>query len=635
MKLPLKDRNFLLLLIAVLIAISLEILSLVNINIPMPYALFIYGLFILIVGYPVLWNGLKAFLKLDFTSINLLMLIAVVAAFYLGEYPEATIVIVLYTLGEKLEDIGIGNSMSALDKLASEAPKSALIKGEEQTTPIENIPVGTIIQVKPHDRIPLDGIIEQGETSVDESSITGEPLPKEKNIGENVFAGSLNQSGFIEIKTTKIAKDTTFAQIIELTYNAQKNKSRAQKFIQRFAQIYTPIVIFLAILLFVVPVFILGQDLNHWLNQAITLLVISCPCALVISTPVAIYAAIGNASEKGILVKGSKYLEAMAGVKAIGLDKTRTITYGKPIVSDIIPLLGNSQEELLACGAGTEIFSEHPLAQAIVDHSKKEGYQPHLTEKFESIVGQGAKANCITCGETDVFIGKWNAIDLSSEQKKLLQKDIDKLSSEGKSSVVLHCGQEIKGIIGLEDEIKPDSVKAIEELKKLGVVPIMLTGDNEKAAEYVASRVGVESVFAGLLPQDKAGAIRNLAQEYGSVAMVGDGINDAPALAESTVGIAMAAAGSDTAIEVSNIALMNDKLSLIPYLISLSRKTVETIKWNTFGAISIKILFILLAFLGYSNLVIAIAADVGVMLIVVLISLRLTTFRHFSLPLSP
>ena len=499
MKLPLNDHKFVFLLIAVLTAISLEILSLTNIHIPMPYAPYIYGVFILAVGYPVLWNGLRFLIKFDFTSINLLMLIAVIAAFYLGEYTEATVVIVLYILGEKLEDIGIETSMSALDKLAGEAPKSALIKGDGQTTPVEQIPVGTIIQVKPHDRIPLDGIVEQGETSVDESSITGEPLPKEKRIGESVFAGSLNKNGFIEIKTTKTAKDTTFAQIIELTYNAQKNKSQAQKFIQRFARIYTPIVILLAALLFFVPVFILGQDLNHWLNQAITLLVISCPCALVISTPVAIYAAIGNASGKGILIKGSKYLEAMAEVKVIGLDKTRTITYGNPIVSDVIPLSENHREEVLACVAGTEAFSEHPLAHAIVEHSRKEDYELHRIEKFESIVGKGAKANCITCGGADVFVGKWDALELSPAQKELLRKDIERLSSEGKSSVVLRCGQEVKGIIGLEDEIKPDSIQAIEEIKSLSVVPVMLTGDNEKAAEYVASRVGIQSVFSGLL----------------------------------------------------------------------------------------------------------------------------------------
>lgn len=627
MRLPLNDKKFIFLSLAVILAITLEILSITGIEIPMPFAPIVYGIFIVAVGYRVLWSGVKALFHLNFSSINLLMLIAVVAAFYLGEYPEAAVVIVLYIMGEKLEDIGIENSMSALDNLVKNAPKTALIKGNSEVTPVEEIPVGSIIQVKPYDMVPMDGVIESGETSIDESSITGEPLPKEKIKGESVFAGTLNQSGFIEIKTTKLAKDTTFSQIIELTYNAQNNKANAQNFIQKFAKIYTPIVIVLSLLLFLVPVFILGQDLNHWLNQAITLLVISCPCALVISTPVAIYAAVGNASNKGILVKGGKYLEAMATIKAIGLDKTRTITYGNPIVSDVVPVEGNSKDELLACGAGTEIFSEHPLAQAIVDRSKKEGFEPHQIKQFESVIGKGARSICITCGNTNVSVGKLDFLKEDHILSQEVEKLVSELSDQGKSSVVVGCGYQIKGVIGLTDEIKPDSMKAIQEIRQLNVEPVMLTGDNKKAGEFVASQVGINQVYAGLLPHDKVKGVRNLLMEYSSVAMVGDGVNDAPALAESTVGIAMGAAGSDTAIEVANIALMNDKLSLIPYLIRLSRKTVKTIKWNTIGAISVKVLFILLAFSGYSNLVMAIAADVGVMLIVVLISLRLMNFK--------
>jgi Cd2+/Zn2+-exporting ATPase len=531
-------------------------------------------------------------------------------------------------LGEKLEDIGIESSMSALDQLVSEAPQTALVKGKQELVPIEEIPVGTIVQVKPHDKIPLDGVITEGETSVDESSITGEPIPKEKSIGETVFAGTLNKHGFIEIRTTKAAKDTTFAQIIELTTQAQNNKSKAQKFIQKFAAIYTPIIILLAFLLFVVPVFILGKDLSVWLNQAISLLVISCPCALVISTPVAVYAAIGNASSKGILVKGGKYLEAMAEVRAIGLDKTRTITYGKPVVSDIVPLNGTSKEELLACGAGTELFSEHPLAQAIVDCSLKEGFEPHKIQQFESLVGKGAKARCITCGDSSVFVGKWNLVaGENPEVNREVETLINRFSAEGKTCVIVSCGNHIRGVIALTDEIKPESAEAIQAIRALGVEPVMITGDSRQAAQYVASQTGIKQVFAELLPGGKTEIVKKLQAEYRKVAMVGDGVNDAPALVESDVSIAMAATGSDTAIEVSDIALMNDKLSLIPYLIRLSRKTVTTIKQNTIGAIGIKILFILLAFLGYSNLVMAIAADVGVMLAVVLISLRIMAFK--------
>ncbi|MDR0864178.1 MAG: cation-translocating P-type ATPase [Candidatus Symbiothrix sp.] len=623
MKLPFHDKKFLYLLAAVAIAVVLEILSLTGIHIPFPYAPVIYGIFIVAVGYEVLWNGLKSLFKLNFGSINLLMLIAVVAAFYLKEYPEAAVVIVLYVLGEKLEDIGIENSLSALDNLVSSAPKTALVKATGENIPIEDVKTGTIIQVKPHDQIPLDGVVEMGETSVDESPITGEPIPAFKVKGDAVFAGTLNKNGFIEIKTTKEHKDSTFSKIVELTYQSQNNQSDSQKFIEKFAGIYTPIVILSAILLIVIPVFFMHLDFQEWLRQAITLLVISCPCALVISTPVAIYAAIGNASSKGALIKGGKFLEYMAEIKAIGLDKTRTITFGKPIVSDVIPLNGNDRSELLGCGAGTELFSEHPLAQAIVDASKKEGFEPHEVKSFESVVGEGAKAQCVVCNNETVLVGKIDFIEKHQKVSAEIKKIVAQLSAEGKTSVIVSCEKEIRGIIGLTDEIKPDSAKAIQELQRQGIETVMITGDNQQAAQYVANQVNIREVSGGLLPQDKAHKINELEKKYQSVAMVGDGVNDAPALAASTVGIAMGAAGSDTAIEIADIALMNDKLSLIPFLIRLAKKTVKTIQWNTFGAITVKILFILLAFFGYSNLVLAITADVGVTLVVILISLRL------------
>jgi Cd2+/Zn2+-exporting ATPase len=386
--------------------------------------------------------------------------------------------------------------------------------------------------------------------------------------------------------------------------------------------------ILLAVLLFVIPVFILQLDFNHWLLQSITLLVIACPCALVISTPVAIYAAIGNASAKGALIKGGKYMEALASIRAIALDKTRTITFGNPVVSDVIPLQGTSREELLACTAGAEIFSEHPLAQAIVDASRKEGFEPHKTESFKSIAGKGAIAKCLVCEDETIYVGKLDFIREHQHTDKEAEIIVEQLSSQGKTSVVVSFGDGVAGIIGLMDEIKPGSAGAIKELKSLNIEPIMLTGDSEKAANYVAGQVGIKKIFGGLLPENKSEKIKELLQEYSKVAMVGDGINDAPALAQSTVGIAMGAAGSDTAIETANIALMNDQLSLIPFLIRLSRKTIQRIKFNSIGAIAIKIIFIALAFIGYGNLVFAIAADVGVTLIVILTSLNLMKFEE-------
>jgi Cd2+/Zn2+-exporting ATPase len=628
MRLPIDDKKFLFLLSSVTIVIILEILSIIGIHIPMPYGPFIFAAFIIGIGHEVLINGIKAIFKLKFSSINLLMTIAVVAAFYLGEYPEAAVVIVLYVLGERLEDIGLENSKSALDQLVNLAPKTAFVKSENKTIPVNKVAVGSIIQVKPGEMIPLDGKIVSGETTVDEAAITGEPIPKDKRPGDILFAGTLNKNGFVEMETTTLSIDTTFAKIIRLTFEAAASRSDTQKFIQRFSKFYTPTIIAMAVLVFAIPVFVLHLDFDLWLKQAITLLVIACPCALVISTPVAIYAAIGNASAKGALVKGGKYIEAMAQVKAIALDKTRTITYGTPIVSDIFQLNGTSREELLACTAGTELFSEHPLAQAIVTASKAEGFEPHKAEGFKSIMGKGAIAKCLVCEKESVYVGKLEFIREYHEVTKEAEKIVEQLASQGKTIVVVSFGKGVAGIIGLTDAIKPDSIAAIKELQALNIELIMLTGDSEKAAHYVANTVGIKKVFGGLLPENKSKKMAALLKEYGSVAMVGDGINDAPALALSTVGIAMGAAGSDTAIETANIALMNDKLSLIPFLIRLSKKTLLRIKTNTIGAIAVKVLFIALAFLGYSNLVFAIAADVGVTLVVILLSLNLMKFEN-------
>ena len=626
LKLPLKDSKFRFLLTSVIIVLILEILSLSGINIPMPYAPFVFAAFIIAVGYEVLWHGLKALFKLKFSSISLLMLIACIGAFYLQEYSEAAVVILLYVLGEKLEDIGIENSKSALSALVDKAPKQAFVKDSGTLAFIDKIPVGTVVAVKPGELIPLDGKIQSGDTTVDEAAITGESLPKDKHQGDNVFAGTLNKGGYFEMVTTKISEDTTFSKIIRLTFEANAQKSDTQKFIQKFSKYYTPSIIILAVVLFTVPVFLGHQPANHWLQQAISLLVIACPCALVISTPVAIYAAIGNASSKGAIIKGGKYMEAIGKIKAIALDKTRTITYGNPIVSDVIPMPGISKEELLACTAGAEIFSEHPLAQAVVQASRDEGLEPHQTEKFQSIAGKGATAKCLVCEDETILLGKLSYIGEYENIEPETEVLVDKLSQEGKTSVVVSFGKGVAGVIALTDKIKPDSHAALKDLAALNIDTIMLSGDNEHAAMYVAGQTGVDKVFGNLLPEDKAEKITELLKQYPSVAMVGDGINDAPALAQSTVGIAMGAAGSDTAIETANIALMNDRLSLIPFLVRLGKRTINQIKFNTIGAIAVKVFFIVLAFLGFSNLVLAIAADVGVTIIVILLSLRLVNY---------
>ncbi|MEZ4805068.1 MAG: cation-translocating P-type ATPase [Bacteroidia bacterium] len=628
MKLPFKDRKFIVLITAVIVVVLLEIFSLTGKRIPMPFAPFFYATCILGVGYSVIWNGLKALFKLNFSNINLLMLIAVIGAFYLGEYPEAAVLIVLYILGERLEDIGIDNSKSALDELVNKAPKTAFVKSEQKAQAIEKIAIGTLIEIKPGDMIPLDGEIISGHSSIDEAAITGEPIPKDKHPGDTVFAGTLNKNGFLEIKTSAVSEDTTFSKIVRLTFEAQANKSETQKFIQKFSRTYTPLMIALSVLVFLVSVFILDKTVNTSIEQAITLLVIACPCALVISTPVAIYAALGNASEKGVLIKGGKYLEAIADIKAIALDKTRTLTDGKPVVSDVFPINGCSREELLACSAGAEIFSEHPLADAIVEASRKEGFEPHLAEKFRSVMGEGAIAECLVCEDETIYVGKLEFIEKHHGEDAEAKRLVEQLSNEGKTSVVISFGNGIAGVLGLSDAIKPESMAVIQELKLLCIEPIMLTGDHIKTAEFVAKQIGIVKVYGGLLPEDKAKHVKQILKEKGNTAMLGDGINDAPALANSTVGIAMGASGSDTAIETANIALLNEQLTLIPYLIRLGRATLKRIKLNTGFAIGVKALFVILAFFGYSHLVLAITADVGVTLLVILSSLRLRSFEH-------
>lgn len=627
MTLPFHNKRFTFLFVAAISMLLLEVVSLLGWSIPIPFAPIFYGIVVLATGYEIISGGLKSLSKFKFGSVSLLMLIAVVSAFFLGEYSEGAVVMALYVLGEALEDAGIDNSKSSLQDLVSKAPREAIVKGEPKPIQIDKIPVGAIVEVKPGSYIPMDGKIVFGSSSIDEAAITGEPIAKDKNIGDAVFAGTLNQQGYLEIQTTRLSADTTFSKIIQLTFQATANKSERQKFIQKFAKKYTPTILVLAVVLFLVYNFILDKGVHESLNMAISLLVIACPCALVISTPVSIYAAIGNASSRGALVKGGKFLEALAEVDTIALDKTRTITFGKPVVSDMFLLNGTEWEELLACTAGAEVFSEHPVAQAIVDATKKAGFVPHAAHKYQSIVGKGATAECLVCKDETIRAGNLDYIG----EKEIIDEEaaqiVQKLSHEGKTSIAVSFGKGVAGVFGLEDQIKPESQTAISEIKQLGVEPMILSGDNTNAAAFVAQNVGIAKVYGNLLPEGKAEKIQQLMSQGKAVAMVGDGINDAPAMALSTVGIAMGAAGSDVAIETASIALMNDKLELIPFLIRLSRATVSQIKFNTIGSILVKVLFVLLAFFGYSNLVLAIFADVGVLMIVILLSLRLRRFK--------
>ncbi len=621
------DKKLKFLIFCVILVGIFEILSLSDVHINKYFAIPFFAIVSIAIGHDTLKKGIINLFKLNFRSINTLMTIAVIGAFYLGEYPEGTIVIVLFTLGEYLERLGVIKSKSAIQALLDNSPKTALLKGNIESTPIDNIKIDDVVVIKPGDLIPLDGIVIKGESSVDEATITGEPIPIDKHKDSKVFAGTLNKQGYLEVKVLKEAKDSTLAKIVELTFNATKTKAETQKFIEKFSSYYVPLIIFSTVLVIAVPVLFFGGNFDAWFLKGLTLLVISCPCALVISTPVSIYSAVGNASKKGILIKGGKYLEAMGEVKAIAFDKTRTLTFGKPEISDIIPYGNNSREDVLACASGFEVFSEHPIAQSIVNEARQENILIHKVDDFISIPGKGVKGNCTVCYDSHHCIGSLQFVTEEHKVKEEIVKEVEAFQKQGKTTIVISGNKGVEGVIALSDKIKPESQKVIDAVKELNIKTIMLTGDHGSPAKYVADILSIDDVRAGLLPENKLTEIISLKEKYGSIAMIGDGVNDAPALASADVGIAMGANGSDAAIETADICLMNDNLSLIPFLIKLSRRTLSTIKVNTFFAITVKILFIALAILGISNLVMAIFADVGVTILVILNSLRLLKFE--------
>lgn len=623
----LKDKKFRYLLLALVAVLPLEVLSLFSIHLPRFVEFPLFAVLIFIFGRKVFLDGIKSLFRLNFSDINLLMTIGVAGAMYLGEFEEAVIILILFAVAETLEEFGIKRSQKALEELVDKAPKTALLKGKNEKTPIEDIKIGDIVIIKPGDFIPLDGKVVKGASLVDESTITGEPLPRNKQLDDIVYAGTQNGSGYLEISVTKTSKDTTLAKIIDLTFKAGEQKSASQRFIEVFAAKYTPAVLVIAILLVIIPVFFLGQPFDKWFAQAITVLVIACPCALVIATPISIFSSIGNANKKGVLIKGGKYIEEIGKIKAIAFDKTRTLTEGKPVVSDIIPFNGFSKEDVIACAAGLEAFSEHPLAKSVLDKAKELKLVPHTAENFEAIAGKGIKGSCAICADKHVCMGTLSFISGEHKVSEKYQREIDTLEKQGKTMIVVYEGDSIKGIIGITDAIKKQSASTIKELGKLHVLPVMLTGDNASSASYVAEKLGIKEVRAGLLPEDKVSEIKELTKKYKNVAMIGDGVNDAPALATARVGIAMGAVGSDAAIENADIAIMDDDIGKVPELINLGKEANKTIRINTGAAIITKAFFLGLAILGMSNLAFAIFADVGVTILVVLYGLRLYGFN--------
>ena len=557
-------------------------------------------------------------------DMNLLMVIAVIGAAGIGEWFEAATVSFLFSMALLLERWSVGRARRAIGSLLELSPDLARVvdPDSDRTTaiPVAEVPIGTQVRVRAGDRIPLDGEILKGRTDVNQSAITGESMPVDKQEGDEVFAGTVNGAGTIDIEVTKATGDTTLAKIIKLVEEAQARRSPSEQWVERFARYYTPIMMALAVGVAILPALAVG-GWGVWFYRALVLLVIACPCALVISTPVSVVAGLASSARAGVLVKGGSYLEAPARLQAIAFDKTGTLTLGRPSVQRVIPFNDHTEEGLLATAASLEAESNHPLARAIVVAAESAGVSFEPARSLTMIAGKGAEGEI---GDRRFWIGSHRLMEEKGAETPEFHRLAEEMEDSGHSLIALGDDSHICGLIGVADEIRPEATSALRELRSLGIENlVMLTGDNERTTAAVAAAVGVTDFAAELLPQDKVDAVARLGNESGAVAMVGDGVNDAPALAAADLGIAMGAAGTDAAIETADIALMSDDLRRLPWLILHSRQTLRIIRQNIFFALAVKAGFIVLAALGLATLWMAIAADMGASLLVIANALRL------------
>jgi Cd2+/Zn2+-exporting ATPase len=568
---------------------------------------------------PKAWFAVKRFRP----DMNLLMTIAVIGAVVIGEWLEAAMVSFLFALSLALEAWSVGRARRAVEALLDLAPPTVRIvtpEGEKEVPP-NTVPAGTVFFVRPGARIALDGEVVKGTSEVNQAPITGESIPVTKEPGVQVFAGTINGNGALEIRSTKAASDTTLAHIIRMVGAAQAQKAPSEQWVERFARFYTPLVFVSAILAFLVPPLFFGAAWEAWTYRALVLLVIGCPCALVISTPVSIVAALAASARNGVLVKGGVYVEAPAHLKAIAVDKTGTITEGRPKLAEVVVESGVNEQELLEIAAAMESRSDHPLAVAISEYCKEKGITPKQVEELTAIQGKGATG---TIGGRNYWIGSHRYLEERKQEVPDLHERLELLAGSGKSVVVIGDEQRVIGMIALADGVRKESVKSIAALRRAGVKHVvMLTGDNRPTAEAIARKTGVNELYAELLPEDKVTFVEKLVAKYGNVAMVGDGVNDAPAMARATLGIAMGAVGSDAAIEAADIALMSDDLSKLPWLVRHSRRALAIIRQNIVLSLAVKAVFVVLTFAGHASLWAAIAADMGVSFLVILNALRL------------
>jgi len=540
----------------------------------------LYLLAVVIGGWYFIREGLETLLEERQIGIEILMTVAAITAGLLGQWAEAAMLVFLYSISEAAEGYTEERTRNAIRALMDLAPKTALVlrDNKEIVIPAEELRVGDLFVVRPGEAVATDGDIVEGHSSLNQAPVTGESVPVEKNVGDSVFAATLNGEGALTIRVTKTTADNTLARIIQLVEEAQSSKGKSQRFIERFGRRYSPVVLAVGVLLAILPPLLFAQEWQEWLTRATVFIVAAAPCALVISIPITLVAAIGTAGRNGILIKGGVHLENLARVRVITLDKTGTLTLGQPQVSKVVTFNGVAEKQLLATAAALESRSQHPLASAIINYALDENIEVAPAENFQSLTGAGAKGQV---NNETVFIGKPDLFASMGIDLMPIQVQISELQQAGNTVILLGTEQQVQGLIAVTDPLRPGVADAISQLRKAGIEKIiMLTGDNPLAAKTIAARAGIDEVFAELSPEDKKRKIEELDQQYGRVAMVGDGVNDAPALAAAHVGIAMGAAGTDVALETADVALMADDLSRLPYLIRFSRRNWRVIRQN-------------------------------------------------------
>ena len=564
-----------------------------------------------------------ASLRAGILDINVLMVIAVAGAIALGEWTEAASVVFLFALAQLLETRAMDRARGAIRALMDLAPAEAIVRrnGHEQRMPVDDVRVGDTILVGPGEKLPLDGRVVAGDSYVNQAPVTGESLPIEKVAGDDVFAGTINGRGALDVEVTRLRRDSTLARIIHLVERAQAQRAPSQTFVDRFARFYTPAVLAIAVIVALAPPLIFGASWSVWVYRSLVLLVISCPCALVISTPVSIVSALAAAARKGVLIKGGAHLERMASIRCIAFDKTGTLTHGRLHVVDVLPMEGVDRSEVLRLAASLEMRSEHPIGKAIVAYAVSAGIRPVSVDSFQAIPGRGAEGQF---GVHRLVVGSHRLFEERGLCSASMEAALDALTARGCGSVMVAAAGTAIGVIGVADEPREAARDAVEMLRKQGIQQVvLLTGDQESAGRALAESLDLDGYRASLLPEDKVTAVEELRRRHGALAMIGDGVNDAPALAAADVGIAMGVAGTDAALETADIALMADELLKIPYALRLSRATTRNIRANIAFSIVLKGAFLVLAVAGAATLWMAVAADMGASLVVIANALRL------------